>query len=290
MPRSNWKGVISFGLVSIPVSLYPAKNKSADISFHQIDTRDNARIKYDRVNIDTGKSVPWEKIGRGYEIDKETTIPVPDEVLKKVAGEKSRTIDIDQFINEDELNLLTLENVYYLTPEKAGVKGYVILREALAETNKVGIAKVIISTKEYLAAIVPHDDALMLCLLKYDKEMKKPDEFDLPDKEISAYKIKPNEIQMAKQLIKSMTTKWHPEKYVDDYQKSIHQWVEESVNHLPHKTAEKRSKKPVGQANLMDLLKKSLAASSSGAKKKKNGSTRVVVHKRAAKPVHRRVH
>lgn len=277
MSRSNWKGFISFGLVSIPISLYTSKNKSADISFHQIDKKNNARIRYERINSTTGKSVPWENITRGYEFDKETIIPVPDEVLKKVAGEKSRTIEIEHFINKDELNLLTLENVYYSVPEKNGIKGYVILRNTLLETNTVGIAKVVISTKEYLSAIIPHENALMICLLKYDKEIKKPSEFSLPDKPASEYKIKPNEMKMAKQLIKSMTTKWRPEKYIDEYQKSIHQWVEESVNHIPHKKLEKLYKKPSTKTNMIDLLKKSLNASAK--KKEKITPSQVAAHK-----------
>ena len=288
MHRSNWKGFISFGLVSIPVALYNAKNKSADISFHQIDKMNNARIKYERINTVTGKSVPWENITRGYEFDKETVIPVPDGVLKKVAGEKSRTIEIEYFINKDELNLLTLENVYYSAPEKNGIKGYVILRNALLETNKIGIAKVVISTKEYLSAVIPHEGALMICLLKYDKEMKKPEEFNLPDKNPEKYKIKSNEMQMAKQLIKTMTSKWRPEKFIDDYQKSIHQWVKESVNNLPHKTIEKLHKKTSSKVNMIDLLKKSLSASATKKKTKKT-PLKVASHKNVKhKTSHRR--
>ena len=151
MPRSHWKGVISFGLVSIPVILSPIEKKEAEISFHQIDKKDNSRIKYQRININTGKVVPWERITRAYEYDEETNIPVPDPVLKQVAGDNARTIAIDSFIDKDELSIITITNCYYLVPGKGGDKGYVILREALEQTNKIGIAKVIISTKEYLS-------------------------------------------------------------------------------------------------------------------------------------------
>ena len=271
MPGSHWKGFISFGLVSIPVSLYPAKNKNADISFHQIDKKNNARIYYKRINSITGKEVSWENIIRGYEYDKDVMIPVPDEVLKKVAGVKSKSIDIDSFISKEDLDLLTLENVYYLIPDKSGQKGYVILRNALIETNKVGIAKVVISTKEYLSAIIPHHNALILCLLKYPNEIKKPQEFDLPTSDVSLYKIKPREIQIAKQLIKSMTTKWKPENYVDEYKKSIRLWMKETANHIPHKKIQKIQRKISSKENLIDLLKKSLATSSKPRKKKPTG-------------------
>lgn len=273
MPRSNWKGYISFGLVSIPVVLYTAENTKADISFHQIDKRDNSRIKYQRINVNTGKDVPWDKITRGYEYDEDTLIPVPDSVLAHVAGENSRTIDIQTFINQNELDILSIYKNYYLVPNEKGKgnKGYVILREALKEMHKIAIAKVIISTKEYISAVIPEKNALILCLLKYDNEIRKPSEFDLPDKDLKHYKINQKEIAMAKKLITSMSSKWKPEKYIDEYQSDIHKWVEETVNNLPHKKT--KPKKHISSANVInfaDLLKKSLAE-----KGKKNHKKRV---------------
>lgn len=265
MPRSNWKGNITFGLVSIPIVLYTVENKKADISFHQIDKRDNSRIKYQRINASTGKTVPWESIIRGYEYDKDTVIPVPDTVLEKVAGENSRTIDIQTFINKNEFNLLAIERNYFLVPDEKGkgTKGYVILRETLKDMNKIGIARVIISTKEYVAAVLPEGNALILCLLKYDNELRKAEDFSLPDKELSHYKITHKEMDMAKQLLKSMSSKWKPEKYIDEYQSAIHTWVEESVNKLPHKKSKQRTKHTSSNVvNFVDLLKKSLAEKS----------------------------
>jgi DNA end-binding protein Ku len=270
--RSNWKGMISFGLVSIPIVLYPAVNKSADISFHQIDRRDNSRIKYQRVNATTGREVKWDDITRGYEYDKETTIPVPDDVLKKVAGENAHSIDIETFIDKKDLDFLTYERSYYLVPDKKGDKGYVILRESLRESNKIGIAKVIISTKEYIAAVIPHNKALILCLLKYANEMRSASDFDLPTKELTAYKISKKEIDIAKQLIQAMTAKWRPADYVDEYQEAIHKWVEETVNKKPHSSMTKRSKAPSNVVNFVDLLKKSLATENKTARKTKTKS------------------
>jgi DNA end-binding protein Ku len=265
MPRSNWKGHISFGLVSIPVVLFPTENKSADISFHQIDKHNNARIKFQRVNSVTGKKVEWADIIKGYEYDKETMIPVPEEIIKKIAGENGRTIEIEQFISRKDLDLLTVAKTYYLVPDKKGDKGYVILREALTDTNKVGIAKVIISTKEYLAAIMPHEDkALILYLLKYDDEVRKISEFDIPRKDLAAYKVNKKEIEIAKQLIQSMTAKWKPEKYVDDYQAALHKWVEEEATKKPHKSAMKTRTKAQGNVvDFVDLLRKSINSKSS---------------------------
>jgi DNA end-binding protein Ku len=260
MPRSNWKGHISFGLVSIPIILYNIENKKADISFHQIDKRNNARIKFQRINVDTGKTVPWENITRGYEYDKDTIIPVPDEVLEKVAGESARTIDIQTFINKNEFDSLSIDKNYYILPDEKGKgnKGYVILRESLKETNKVGIARVIISTKEYIAAITPHDNIIILSLLKYDEEIRKPSEFSLPDKALNFYKITQKEIDIAKQLIKSMSSKWNPKKYVNKYQESIHQWVDETIHKLPHAKIKSKKQPSSNVINFVDLLKKSL--------------------------------
>lgn len=260
MPKSNWKGIISFGLVSIPVMLYPSRNKLADISFHQIDKKDNARIKYLRVNSNTGKVVPWENVIRGYEYDKETVIPVPDDVLKRVVGESARTIAISTFIDKKEFDYLMIDRFYYLLPDKNGQKGYVILRDALDEANKIGIARVIISTKEYVAALIPRQDALLLCLLLYDNEIKKPSEFEFPNKELSSYKITKNEINIAKQLINKMSSKWNPKKYVDEYQKIIHQWADAIVRHTPHPKTKTLPHKKMSKINFIDLLKKSLVS------------------------------
>ncbi len=262
MPRSNWKGIISFGLVTIPIVLYPSRDNQADISFHQIDKRNHARIKYKRINTITGKEVPWDQITRGYEYDKETTIPVPDDILQRVAGERARTIEIKNFINKKDFDLITLDKTYFLTPDSKGKgeKGYVILREALRESDKVAIAKVIISTKEYLCVVMPYENALILCTLSYDKEMRKISEFDLPDENLNHYKITKKEIDIATKLIDSMTVKWKPEKYIDDYQAAIHKWVDEEVHEKTH--AKVRTKKIKPSSNVVDfvaLLKKSIS-------------------------------
>jgi DNA end-binding protein Ku len=273
MPRSNWKGYISFGLVSIPIALYPTEDKAADISFHQIDKRNNARIKYQRLNSVTGKLVEWSDIIKGYEYDKETMIPVPQEVLTKVAGDNARTIAIENFINKKDLDTLTIERSYYLVPEKKGLKGYVILREALESSGKIGIAKVIISTKDYLAAVMPYaDKALVLYLLKYDNEMRKLSELEIPTKDIASYKVNKKEIDIAKKLIDSMTSKWKPQDYVDEYQEAVHQWVEETANKKPHRGAMKaRAKNQTNVVDFVDLLKKSLATKGRSTKSKSNG-------------------
>jgi DNA end-binding protein Ku len=260
MPKSHWKGFISFGLVSIPIKLFPTENYSADISFHQIDKNDHARIHYQRINSNTGKKVKWEDIIKGYEYDPETIIPLPDKVLRKIAGEKNHELEIQEFINKAELDPVSLQRSYFVTPDKNGDKGYVILREALQDTDKMGIGKIIISTKEYIGAIAPyHQRSLILYLLKYDDELNKIEEFEIPNKNLSYYKVNKKEIDIAKQLISSMSNKWRPEKYINEYQAILHKWVDDEVNNKPHKSTKKYA--PKASAKVIDfaeLLKNSL--------------------------------
>jgi DNA end-binding protein Ku len=289
MPRSNWKGHISFGLVSIPVALYPSENPSADIHLHQIDSKNNARIKYKRINAETGKEVEWGDIIKGYEYDKDVMVPVPDEVFNKVAGDDARTVRIENFIHKDELDFIAIDKTYYVEPDKKGDKPYVILREALKHTNTVGIARVIISTREYVAAVMIYEDALILCLLKYAKEIRDLTDLDIPRKDLAFYKVSKKEIEIANQLIKSMLTKWKPEQYVDEYQEALHTWVEETVNNIPHKKRKTKEKAATGSnvINFEDLLKQSLkkkaATAGKSAKKKKALSRKPATKSKSAR-------
>lgn len=260
MPRYNWKGHISFGLVNIPIMLHSSENPQEKISFHQIDRRNNARIKYQRINAETGKEVPWEDVTKGYEYSKDNIIVAEEGELKQIAGENARTIAIKSFINADAINFIDIQKTYFLLPDKNGDKGYVILREALKQTKKIGIAKVIISTKEYLSAVAVYKDALVLYLLHYPHELYSVENFAIPEKDIKKYKVTDKEITIAKQLIKSMTQKWNPKKYKDDYNEAVRKWAEEKIKKLP-KTVMKQ-KTPAydkkAKVNFIDLLKKSL--------------------------------
>lgn len=292
MPRSNWKGTISFGLVSIPIVLYNSENPSAKISFHQIDKRNNARIQYQRVNTETGKEVPWEDVLKAYEYNKDTVLPVEEDELKKVAGDNARTIPIESFINQDELHFIDVQKTYYLVPDKKGEKGYVILREALKKSKKLGVAKVIISTKEYLAAVGCYKNALVLYLLRYHDEIRPISDFDIPSENIKAHKVTAKEIEIANQLIKAMADKWHPEKYKDEYKVAVRKWAENKIKHkgIPKMPQRSHAVKTTGKAvNFVDLLRKSLGENKKGkapskgtaiahAKRKTNHARRATVH------------
>lgn len=260
MPRPIWKGYITFGLVNIPVVLYSAEMK-AEIQFHMIDVRDHSRIRYERINETTGKPVAWENIAKGYKYNSEYIV-VTDEELKKIAGENSKTINIESFVKTDSIDSIYYEKPYYLVPDKRGEKGYVILREILKNSKKAGIAKIIIHTKEYLAVLSVNANALIVNLLRYNSELRPAADFDIPKMNIKSYKITTKEIEIAKQLVQSMTTKWDPKQYVDEYQIALEKWISEKIKtQEPHTIMKKRAQTTLKRSemiNFVELLKKSL--------------------------------
>lgn len=258
MPRPIWKGYITFGLVNIPVILYSAETKF-DINFKLLDSRDHSRIRYVRVNEQTGEEVPWEEVTKGYEYDDHNYVLLDDKELKEIAGEHSKTINIETFVDAKEVNCMNFDKPYYLVPDKKGDKGYVILRQTLLNTKKIGISKVIIHTREYLSALMPYENALVLNLLHYQQELKKPSEFELPEGDLKTYKITPKEMEVAKQLVDSMTTKWKPEEYHDNYREALQKWIDKKIHHQkPVKSKSKKIQATSNVVNFVDLLKKSL--------------------------------
>lgn len=228
MPRPIWKGFISFGLVNIPVSLHPAE-KPARIQFHLVDSRNHSRIHYARINDDTGKEVPWNKVAKAYEFEKGNYVVLEDEEVKSVAIKSSQTIDIINFVEEKEVSDVYFDKPYYLVPEKKALKGYVLLREALERSGKIGIAKVMIRTREHLCAVEPCGNSLLLNLLRYSNEIIPAKNYEFPEKKLSDYKITAQEIKLSEQLINEMTTKWNPKLYKDDYQTALMKVIEKKI-------------------------------------------------------------
>lgn len=255
--RPTWKGNITFGLVNVPVILYPAE-KSKATKFKLVDKRDKAPIHYLRINERTGKEVPWNDVAKGFEYEKGEFLVVDENELKKIAPESTKNIGIESFIKVKDLDYVDFEKPYYLVPDKKGEKGYVILREVLKKTNTVGIAKVVIHTREYLAAIMPYEEALIVDLLRYHDEIRAPEEFELPTDSLKKYRITAKEMEIAKQLVDSMTTHWRPEDYHDEFQSALEEWIDAKAKHkkpAAHKAAPAQSAKVI---NFVDLLKKSL--------------------------------
>ncbi|MFZ0218692.1 MAG: Ku protein [Candidatus Aquirickettsiella sp.] len=269
MARPIWKGYITFGLVNIPVILYSAEKKF-DIQFKLIDSRDKARIRYMRVNEHTGEEVPWADIAKGYEYDDKNYLVLKQSDIKAISGIHSKTIDIVTFVNKNSINMMDFEKPYYLIPDKKGEKAYVLLREILKETKKVGISKVIIHTREYLAALLPYENSLVLNLLRYHQELRKVSDFEFPSAKVKAYKISVKELEIAKQLVNGMTTKWNPKDYHDVFRETLAKWVEAKIRHK--KVSGKKVKTNLKKSNIIDfvdLLKKSLEKNKQKTSKKR---------------------
>lgn len=240
MAKSIWKGEISFGLVSIPVSLVSTEEKS-DLKFHLLDAKTKARVRYQRVNEETGKEVPWNDIVKGWEYDKDSYIIVDETSFEKASPELFKSINIDEFVDLKEIDNLYYSKAYYLQSESKNKKAYVLLREALKKTNKVGVAKVIIRTKESLSLIIPHDNALLLYLIHFADEVREESEVNVPKEDVKTYKVDEKELKMAESLINEMTTTWKPEKYHNEYREIMQKWLDNEVAKVS-KSSKKRSR------------------------------------------------
>ncbi|HYO11874.1 MAG TPA: Ku protein [Thermoanaerobaculia bacterium] len=225
MPRAIWKGSISFGLVNIPVGLYSAE-KREEISFHLLDRRNMARVRYKKVNEETGDEVPWDETVRGYEYEKGHYVVLTDEDLKRAAPEATQSIDIIDFVDMEEISPLYFDKPYYLGPDKKGARAYALLRETLRRTGKAGIAKVVIRTKQYLAAVVARGDVLTLEILRYAHELRDPGELDVPTGKEG---VSERELEMAERLVEGMVEDWEPEKYEDTYRDDLMKLIEKRV-------------------------------------------------------------
>ncbi|KTC89853.1 Ku protein [Fluoribacter dumoffii] len=259
MARSIWKGEISFGLVSIPISLISTEENN-EIHFHLLNSKTNSRVRYQRVDEETGKEVPWDDIVKGYEYDKGNYIIVNDEAFEKASPELFKTIDIEEFVDLKEIDSLYYTKPYYLVPEGKNKKAYVLLREALKKTNKVGVAKTILRTKEYLSLILPHEHALLLYLIHFKDELRSEEEINVPREDLKTYKISDKEIKMAVDLIQDMSAKWDPEKYHNEYHETLQKWLDNQVKALTQKGKKvtKAVRSHEGVIDFVTLLKESM--------------------------------
>ncbi len=274
--RAIWKGAISFGLVNIPIALYPA-TRTEELKFRLLRAKDLSPVNYKRVAENDGKEVPWDQIVKGYEYEKGKFIVLKDEDFKRVDVEATQTVDIIHFVKLEEVNPIFFHKPYYMEPEKGGDKAYVLLREALLASKKIAIAKVVIKTRQHLAAVKPQEKGLMLELMHFASELIDNEEFKSPKTQVAGKK----ELKMAESLIASMSTAWKPEEYSDDYrqalEKVIEQKIEKGDKDLPHPA---RKAKPTNIIDLVSVLQKSLDENRGGGKKKRPARAR----KQAAKP------
>lgn len=266
--RAIWKGSISFGLVNIPVGLYPATRPSSQVKLRMLRKKDHSPIKYKRVAEADDKEVPWEEIVKGYEYGKGEFIEITDDDFNKVNVESTQTVDIKEFVDLDEIDPMFFDQPYFLAPEKGGDKAYVLLREALAKTGKVGIAKVVIKTREHLAAVKPYGKALVLELMHFAEELADPAQLNLPEAEVGK-----KEMAMAESLIEQMAGKWDPQKYKDEYRDQLVQLIEEKIAAGGEVTAPKtKARKPTNVVDLVSVLQESLNQRSKGKKTSKSAA------------------
>ena len=277
MARAIWKGSISFGLVNIPIALYPATRRE-ELKFRLLRKSDLSPVNYKRVAEKDGKEVVWDQIVKGYEYEKGKYVVLKDEDFQRVDLEATQTVDIKDFVDQEEIDPMFFYKPYYLEPQKGGDKAYALLRDSLKDTNKVGVAKVVIKTRQYLAGVKPEDGVLVLELMHFADELADPEKLHLPKK----MEVGKREMNMAKSLIDSMASKWEPDKYKDDYREALMDVIEEKVEAGGKEIEEKPRKapKPTKVIDLVSVLQKSL--DQTGAKKKGAAKSRTK-HKRPAK-------
>jgi len=228
MARPIWTGTLSFGLLNVPIRLMPGE-KRTDLHFHMLDSRDNSQIRYERVNADTGEEVPWKDVVKAFEYRKGSYVVLEESDIRGAASEAHEVVEIDTFIDAGEIGPSYFEKPYILVPAKKAEKGYVLLRETLKKTNRVGIARVVIRTREYLAAVMAQDNALVMNLLRYPADIIDPEEYVLPGKDAKDYRITPKEMEMAKSLIESMAGTWNPSDYRDEFREKLRKVIEKRL-------------------------------------------------------------
>jgi DNA end-binding protein Ku len=280
MPRSMWKGAISFGLVTIPVAVYPATEEKT-LRFNQLHDEDGGRIRYKRVCEKDGEEVTFEHIVKGYEVEKDRYVVLTDDDFDAVPVPSSRAIDIVQFVEFDEIDPVLFKKSYYLIPEETGAKAYALLREAMKEDDRVGIAKVSFRDKEHLAALRFKDDAFVLETMYWPDEIREADFGGVDVHE----DVRDQELGMARQLIDSLTGAWEPSQYADAYREALLQIVEAKLNGQEIEVVEAEPAAKV--VDLMEALKASVAAAKKepekAAPKRKSAAKKPAAKKPAAR-------
>jgi len=288
MARPIWTGTLSFGLLNVPVSLMSGE-RSVDLHFRMLDSRSNTPVRYERVNAETGEEVPWKEIVKAFEYEKGSYVVLEPEDIKSAASEGREAVEVEAFVDADSIGPEYFEKPYVLVPGKKAEKGYVLFRETLKRTGKIGIARVVIRTREYLSAVMPKGDALMLMLLRYPQELVDASDYKIPEGAASKHRISPKEMQMAEQLIDSMSGEWKPGDYRDEFRHRLRKVIEKRLKSkglVTPPTDEETETPENATTNVVDfmaLLQKSLASKKrTPAKKSAAKSSRKTVVKKAS--------
>ncbi len=264
MPRTIWKGAVSFGLVHIPVALVPATTRQG-IDFDWLDKRSMDRVGYKRINKTTGEDIDSENIVKGVEYEKGNYVVISDEEIKAAHPKATQTVDIVAFVDAKDISFLYIDTPYYLTPDRRGEKVYALLRETLLQTGKVGIANVVLRNKQHLAVVMPLGKALVMNTLRWADEVRGVEYLEMKDEALNA-DLNAKELDMAKRLVEDMTEAWDPEQYKDTFQDQIMDLVETKAREGkleavggPEEAVDRRSADVI---DLTELLKRSLAGKS----------------------------
>ncbi len=265
MPRTLWKGAISFGLVHIPVGLYSAEKRN-NFDLTMLDRRSMKPVGFKRYNKETGEDVAWEDIVKGYEYEKDRYVVLTEEDFKRANVEATQTVDILSFVERQEIGPMYFETPYYLAPDKRGHKGYALLRETLNQSGKIGIANVVIRTRQYVAALIPYKDIILMNTLRYSNELRDTDDLDVPSGNLKEVGVSPREVEMARKLVEGMSARWKPEEHRDTYHEDLLALIEKRVKagqtEMVTEPSPEEGKRPAkGEViDLMALLKKSVEA------------------------------
>lgn len=258
--KALWKGGINFGLVSIPVKLYSG-SQTHRIELDMIRKKDHCRIEYVRICKKDGKEVPWDDIAKGYKKENGDYVILDKEEIARAMPEKTQTIDIFEFVKEDEIPSKYLEKPYLVEPDKIAQKTYALLRDALRKSGKVGLCKFVIRSSEHLGILTPQDDAIVLVQIRFEQDLRDPDELKLPGRNIS---ISKKELDMAMTIIDQLTDKFEPEKYKDTYKEELLKLIKKKVaakgKKLPATKDEPKKKERHPADDLLDQLRASLEA------------------------------
>lgn len=263
MARPIWTGTISFGLLQVPVRLMSGERRT-DLHFRMLDSRNNARVRYERVNAETGDEVPWKDIVKAFEYEKGNYVVIEEGDFKDAAPDSAESVDIESFVDISAIDVRYYEKPYYLVPSKRGEKGYVLLRETLRDAGLAGLARVVIRTREHLALVLAREQSLLLMMLRYPQELVAEDAYEFPASGKAGLKISAKEMDMAEQLVKSMREEWNPDDYKDDYREKLHQVIEKRLKSkdVVESGDEEDDEAPKGSAtnvvDFMSLLKKSI--------------------------------
>jgi DNA end-binding protein Ku len=267
VPHAVWKGSISFGLVTIPVSLYPATERD-ELAFHLLDATDLSPIHQVRTNA-AGDAVAWEAVVRGYEYEEGRFVTLTDDELRAANVKATQTIDIAEFVKADEIDPLYYDTPYYLEPARAGRKAYALLRDTMVSAGYVGVGRMVIRTRQHVCVVRPYGDMLVAELLRYSYEIRSVDAYDVPRADSPEAAVSEQEVAMAGQLIGSMVAEWDPAAFHDTYREDVLALIEKKVSsgvtHEAIPTASPMPEPGAGEVvDIMDLLKRSLAEKKTG--------------------------